>query len=60
MEKPRIENQKLRTNLKTKRQVRKWIGKEFRKGKIDVENLESELEMERALMMNDIRLIYMP
>jgi hypothetical protein len=60
VEKLRIENPKLRTNLKTKRQVRKWIGKEFKKEKIDVENLESELEMEKTLMMNDTRLIYMP
>jgi hypothetical protein len=34
------------------------IGKELQKGKIDVEDLESELEMERAPMMNDMRLIY--
>jgi hypothetical protein len=34
------------------------IGKELQKGKIDVEDLESELEMERALMMNDMRLTY--
>jgi hypothetical protein len=34
------------------------IGKELQKGKIDVEDLESELEMERVPMMNDMRLIY--
>jgi hypothetical protein len=34
------------------------IGKELQKGKIDVEDLESELEMERAPMMNDMRLTY--
>jgi hypothetical protein len=34
------------------------IGKELQKGKIDVEDLKSELEMERALMMNDMRLTY--